>query len=223
MSTSFRRLSRAGFALAVVAACSSEQVDPLSSLSREPLLAKPPSGTTVTVTVATTSPGLNPTPDNTYSVTIATGGFLDIRPACSSADRLDLQGMGAAFDALGVRSPCNGGTLSGFMFLKPLANLSSPTGQACSDQDVPAQSGNGWNFGVTSRYFFQVDGADGDAKYDDQQYTLVLKDCWVHAVAGEPNARRVTASVGDLYAGQTGTPLAGFTNIAVNVDVTFRP
>ena len=109
------------------------------------------------------------------------------------------------------------------MFLKPLVNLSSAVDAVCADQDAPEQTANGWNFGVTSRYFFQTDGADADTKFDDVQYTLVLTDCWVHSVPGEPTARRVTASLGDLYAGQTGTPLVGFTNIAINVDLTFRP
>jgi hypothetical protein len=109
------------------------------------------------------------------------------------------------------------------MFLKPLVNLASAVDQACDDADAPAPSGNGWNFGVTSRYFFQVDGPDSDTKFDDTQFTLVLKDCWVHSVPGEPNAKRVTASVGDLYAGQTGTPMTGFTNVTVNVDITIRP
>jgi hypothetical protein len=217
------RVASVAAAVMMVAGCTTEPVSPVGALSREPLLAKPPSGTPVTVTVVPTSPGLLPSPDNTFSVTIPNGGFLDIRPLCSSSDRLQLQGMGAAFDALGSRSPCNGGSLSGFMFLKPLVNLSSTADAACVDQDAPQQTANAWNFGVTSRFFFQVDGPDGDAKYDDTQYTLVLKDCWVHPVPGEPNARRVTANVGDLYAGQTGTPLAGFTNVAVSVDLTFRP
>jgi hypothetical protein len=177
----------------------------------------------VTVTVLSSSPGLAPAPDNTYQVTIPSGGFLDVRPSCSTSDRLDLQGMGAAFDALGDRSTCNGKAGAGFMFLRPLVNLASTVDQACNDQDAPQGSGNSWNFGVTSRYFFQVDGPDADTKFDDTQYTLVLKDCWVHSVPLQPTWRRVTASVGDLYQGQSGTPLAGFTNISINVDLTFQP
>jgi hypothetical protein len=223
MRDSIHGVWRCAALLIVVAACASEPVSPVGGLSRGASMAKPSSGTPVTVTVVPTSPGLHPTPDNTYSVTIPNGGFLDVRPACSSTDRLGLQGMNAAFDALGARSTCNGGNLSGFMFLRPLVNLSSAVDAACADQDVPQQTSNAWNFGVTSRYFFQVDGPDADSKYDDQQYTLVLTDCWVHSVPGEPNARRVTASVGDLYAGQTGTPIAGFSGITVNVDLTFRP
>ena len=174
-------------------------------------------GTTVTATIAAAT-SLAPTPDNQFTVTIPSGGFLDIRPQCSSTDRLDLQGMGASFDALGSRSTCNGKSGAGFMFLKLFANTASVVG-ACGDLDAP----DGTNFSASSRYFFQTDGPDADTKFDDAQYTLVLKDCWVHGVAGEPNARRITAGVGDLYAGQTGTPLAGFTNIAVSVDVTIRP
>jgi hypothetical protein len=180
-------------------------------------------GTTVTVTVTPTSPGVAPSPDDQYTVSIPSGGYVDIKPQCSGTDRIDLQGMGTLFDALGARSTCNGSGGAGFVFLKPLVNLSSAVNAACADQDAPARTKNAWNFGVTSRYFFQVDGPDSDTAFDDTQYTLVLKDCFVHAVAGQPTWRRVTASVGDLYAGQTGTPMASFTNIAVNVDVTFRP
>jgi hypothetical protein len=109
------------------------------------------------------------------------------------------------------------------MFLRLHVDLTTAVDQACPDQDAPQPTANGWNFGVASRYFFQVDGSDADTKFDDTQYTLVLKDCWVHSVPGEPAARRVRATVGDLYAGQTGTPVAGFADIAVNVDLTFRP
>ena len=220
---------RAGRVVVVVVgawmmACSTEPLTPREAVG-DVSLAKGGGGggTTVTATVSPASPGLAPSPDNDFTVSIPSGGFLDIRPACSSSDGLDLQGMGAAFDALGARSTCNGSGGAGFMFLKTLVNLPSAVDQACADQDAPQSSGNGWNFGVTSRYFFQVDGSDADLKFDDTQYTLVLKDCWVHSVPGEPDARRVTASVGDLYAGQTGTPLAGFTNVAVSVDLTFRP
>jgi len=226
-----RTLALAGATLviaAVITACGTEPTSSTPFKVGEVGLAKGGGGgggggTAVTVDVIPTSPGLNPTPDNSYAVTIPSGGFLEIRPACSSSDRLDLQGMGAAFDALGSRSTCNGSGGTGFMFLKPLVNLSSAVDQACADADAPAQSRNGWNFGVTSRYFFQVDGSDADTKFDDTQYTLVLTDCWVHAVPDQPTWRRVTASVGDLYAGQTGTPMTGFTGIAVNVDLTFRP
>jgi hypothetical protein len=175
----------------------------------------------VTVTVVPTSPGLAPSPDNIYSLTV--GGSLKLAPSCSSNDRLNLQGMSAAFNALGTRSTCNATGGGGFMFLKLWAGINSPMDAACNDQDAPQQTVNAWNFSPTSRYFFQVDGSDPDTKFDDTQYTLVLKDCWVHSVPGDPTARRVTASVGDLYAGQTGTPLAGFTNVPINVDLTFRP
>jgi hypothetical protein len=120
--------------------------------------------------------------------------------------------MGAAFDALGTRSTCNGNAGAGFMFLKLFVNLGTPAGD-CPDQDTPSGS----NFSQNSRYFFQTDGADADLKFDDAQYTLVLTDCTV-AVVG--SARHVTATTGNLY-NQSGGLV--FSNVTLSVDVTLAP
>jgi hypothetical protein len=64
---------------------------------------------------------------------------------------------------------------------------------------------------------------DADTKFDDEQYTLVLTNCDVSIPVGQPTWRRVVATTGDLYTGQTGTPLAGYTGLSVNVDVTLKP
>jgi hypothetical protein len=179
-------------------------------------------GTPATVDIVSLSPGLLPDGAGVYAITIPSGGVMEVRPTCSSGRTLNLQGMGAAFDAFGNRSTCNGNAGAGFMFLKPLVNLTTPAG-ACPGQNAPAQSGNGWNFGVTNRYFFQVDGSDADTKFDDEQYTLVLTHCDVSIPVGQPTWRRVVATTGDLYTGQTGTPLAGYTGLSVNIDVTLKP
>lgn len=217
------RLAASALSIGLFLACGTEPAAPGLRSPLDPAFAKGGGGTPVTVTIAPTSPGLLPSPDNVYPTTSTAGSPLSIAPSCSSSDRLDLQGMGASFDALGTRSTCNGNGGTGFMFLRLHVDLTTAVDQACPDQDAPQPTANGWNFGVASRYFFQVDGSDADTKFDDTQYTLVLKDCWVHSVPGEPAARRVSATVGDLYAGQTGTPVAGFADIAVNVDLTFRP
>jgi hypothetical protein len=215
----------AAIACTVISGCSTEPLPTGSVAIGDISFAKGGGGggTVVTATVTSMSPGLLPSPDDSYTVTIPSGGGLEIRPACSSSDRLDLQGMGAAFDALGVRSTCNGNAGAGFMFLKLHANTLSAVGQPCADQDAPQPTSNGANFGPTSRYFFVVDGSDADSKFDDKGYTLVLTDCEVLAVAGDPLARRVTATRGDLYDGQTTSPMSGFTDLSVNVDITFRP
>jgi hypothetical protein len=172
-------------------------------------LAKGGGGTTVSVIVTDQSVGVAADGDP-FAITIPSGGVLDIRPACSSDDRLHLVGMDGDLGALGVRSTCNGNAGKGFVFLKPLVNTTTPNG-SCPGETAPQQTANGWDFGVTNRYFFQVD-SDGDGKFDDAQYTIVLTNCTI-------NARRVTATTGDLYQGQSGTPIAS--GIQINVDLTF--
>lgn len=207
-------------ASALALACEPAPTEAPELAGPDVFLAKPPSGTAVSVDVVGASPGLLPDGAGAYSTTIPNGSALDLRPSCTSPARaLDLQGMGPSFGALGDRSTCNGPGGAGFVFLKLNASHTSPAG-ACTDTDAPVRTRNSWSFSASSRYFFQVD-TDGDGAHDDTQYTLVLKDCLI-AVQGD-GSRRVTASVGDLYAGQSGVPLADFTNIAVTVDVTIRP
>jgi hypothetical protein len=164
-------------------------------------------GTSVTVAVSDQPVGVAADGDP-FTVTIPSSGGLDIRPACSTDDRLRLVGMDAALGTLGARSTCNGKAGQGFVFLKVLVSTTTPNG-ACPGATAPEQTVNGTNFGVTNRYFFQVN-SDGDGRYDDAQYTIVFTDCTV-------NSRRVTATTGDLY--EWGTLIAP--GIAIGVDFTY--
>jgi len=194
----------------IVLACAGESVDDPLAPNAEIALAKGGGGgTLVTVVVSDQAVGVAADGDP-FAITIASDGVLTIRPSCSSDDRLRLVGMDGVLGSLGARSTCNGNAGKGFVFLKPLVNTSTPNG-ACPGQNAPDQTVNGWNFGVTNRYFFQVD-SDDDGRFDDAQYTIVLTDCTV-------SGRRVTASTGDLYQGQNGTPIA--TGIQINVDLTY--
>jgi hypothetical protein len=192
-----------------------------TTLSRElgAPLSKDGGGTVDTITVVDQATGVTADGDP-YIVTIASGGRLDLSPQCSTDDRLHVVGIQntaatTTLDALAPsRSICNGNAGAGYVFLKLFANETSAAGP-CPDVDAPI----GTNFSTSSRFFFQTDGPDADTKFDDTQYTLVLKDCTITLVGDD---RRVTATVGDLYEGQTSTPLAGWTNIAVNVDVTIK-
>jgi hypothetical protein len=174
---------------------------------------KPPSGTAVSVNITATSPGLLPDGGGAYLVTASPDGSVDVRPSCGSRT-LDLQGMTAFIDGLD-RSICNGKRGAGYMFLKFPGIMTASTG-ACPDLDAPEPTINALNFGVNSRFFFQVD-TDDDGKYDDTMYTLVITDCLV-AVELD-GSRHVTATTGNLWEGQNGTGpvLAG---VAINVDLT---
>lgn len=209
----FQRVLTTGLALAIAAACTDVPTAIPDHPGPDLGKGKPPSGTPVSVVIVSTSPGLLPDGPTAYTTTASADGSVDIRPACGSRS-LDLQGMGLAFDALGDRSTCNGNRGAGYMFLKFPGIMNAGTG-ACPDLDAPEPTINALNFGVNSRYFFQVN-TDNDGRYDDTMYTLVITDC---AVVVSGNSRHVTASVGDLWEGQNGSaPL--MSGIAINVDLT---
>ena len=219
-TTTGRKYAIAALSVAGVLACAGAPTDTPAFRDVQYSLAKGGGGTAVTLSIVNTSPGLLAA-GGPFAVTIPSGGVLDFRPACGSGTSVNLQGMSAAFDALGARSTCNGSGFTGFVFLRPLVNLSTPAGP-CPDQDAPASSGGGGvNFGVTSRYFFQVDDADADTKFNNAQYTLVLTDCTVSIPAGQPTWRQVTATTGDLYTGQSATPTT--IGVSVNVDLAIKP
>lgn len=197
--------------MAGILGCAGEATVPVWQGNQEAHLAKG-GGSSVSITVNNQSNGVQAF-GGPFSYTFTSDSGVQVRPACPTTSRYIRLVDVAAVDALapGARSECNANGGNGFVFLKLLSGGRGGGSHACDGTTVPS----GTNFSNTSRFFFAVD-TNGDGKYTDGQYTVVLLDCYVTETGG---SRTVTASQGNLY-NQGGTKLNTLP-FAVNVSVTY--